>query len=626
MVIVSCIFLEGKATLDRLRQNFRILCTVYERLRCRVVEQEWHESNDFNVNDHCCEITVRPPETLTSVLGDYVSTLLPEDRPLWSVTLVHDVFANRDLVVFRSHHALGDGLSLVQMMNWMFDLEAKEFEAPVDEEGGSRTYDREAYEKHKKKQEAASKLLIEDGGGSESFNTKTAESAASMLSHTAPSVKSRASTNSHDDFENEHSSMSKVSDTAHSALPAILNIPSGVSAYSGGSLRPNESSVNLTSEREGTQIREEATPSRPVGPAEKGIQHFDTEEPRHRLYSRTAVERKKHKPILHWPVLFVKIFYMVLWAPARLLNILLLRSDPQNCLKLEKGHEISIQKNVAMSTPIDLVRIKRLSKNVGGTVNDVIVACTAIALRNHMLARFHDDETKIPSHVRCILPMSLREPTPKSVTLDNRVSAVFLTLPLKETNPKRVLLGIKRQMDRLKLWPDAFIIYGLIYVLVNWCPQEWFERCLRWFYGKCTILLSNVPGRRRVGYIAGSKVADMCFWVPLVSDGCVGLSIYSDYDHVVFSCLSDPEVLDSPSDLCEEYAKAFNHLERMVVGKNYENTTDRAVELNATATLKVTREEERSRRKSKILEESIDVGKGVEAHKQAKKLRANAGA
>ena len=41
----------------------------------------------------------------------------------------------------------------------------------------------------------------------------------------------------------------------------------------------------------------------------------------------------------------------------------------------------------------------------------------------------------------------------------------------------------------------------------------------------------------------------------MMGSGAIGLSIYSYVDHVVFSCLSDPDVLDCPSTLCEEYVK-----------------------------------------------------------------------
>ena len=120
------------------------------------------------------------------------------------------------------------------------------------------------------------------------------------------------------------------------------------------------------------------------------------EAPAHRLFSESAMERKQRSSLLHYPVVIFKIMYMCVWAPFRLLVIVFLRSDPMNCLKLPEGGEQSYGKSVAMSTPVDLARIKRISKTVGGTVNDVIVACTAISLRSHMLARFGQDESKIP--------------------------------------------------------------------------------------------------------------------------------------------------------------------------------------------------------------------------------------
>lgn len=91
-----------------------------------------------------------------------------------------------------------------------------------------------------------------------------------------------------------------------------------------------------------------------------------------------------------------------------------------------------------------------------------------------MLDTYDGDESKLPSYIRCILPISLRQPVAKNIELDNRISAVFLTLPLSEQNPKKMLTSIKRQMDRLKSFPDAFIVYALIALLVNWIPSRLF--------------------------------------------------------------------------------------------------------------------------------------------------------
>ena len=85
-----------------------------------------------------------------------------------------------------------------------------------------------------------------------------------------------------------------------------------------------------------------------------------------------------------------------------------------------------------------------------------------------------------------------------------------------------MLRKIKRQMDRLKRYPDVFIVFALITVLVKWLPSEMFMRVQNWFYGKNTLLLSNVPGRKKEAYFAGAKVNDMYFWVPLLGNGAIG--------------------------------------------------------------------------------------------------------
>jgi hypothetical protein len=128
-------------------------------------------------------------------------------------------------------------------------------------------------------------------------------------------------------------------------------------------------------------------------------------------------ERKKNRSFV---VSFFKVLWLIALTPFRLCLILTMRPDPPNILKPEGEGTSSHNKRVSMSCPIDLSRIKAVGKAVNGTVNDVIVATTALAVRNFMLAHFNNDESKLPSFVRCILPVSLREPFAKNVELDNR--------------------------------------------------------------------------------------------------------------------------------------------------------------------------------------------------------------
>ena len=135
-----------------------------------------------------------------------------------------------------------------------------------------------------------------------------------------------------------------------------------------------------------------------------------------------------------------------------------------------------------------------------------------------------DEFVKLPSFVRCIVPISMRPFHNKSVSLDNQVSAVFLKIPLNEKDPKKMLIAIKGQMDWLKRLPDAYIMYYLINIFINVLPFNILVRMQDWFYSKSSIILSNVPGRQDLNsHLCGAKIKDMYFWVPLYGNGALGL-------------------------------------------------------------------------------------------------------
>ncbi|GMH75771.1 hypothetical protein TrST_g3078 [Triparma strigata] len=611
MVIVAAISLETGASLEKLTQNARTMVSVFERLRCRIVDNRWVEAADFKVPDHLNEITVTPPETLTSVLGMYASEMLPEDRPMWHMTLVHDILADRDILVFRSHHAIGDGLSLVQMMNWIFDIENKDhmesLNDSIDIESGLITpIDSNRAKVHPltgNDRRPSLNSVISDGGKTESSDMDKKTDNNTAITET----------------QTEEQARDSLSVKSGNSIGTVERRESRGSV-GGKSVFANTPASNVAQSATQSQNASDGGGSVPE-PLSK--QTFDVDKNGQFIQKDSSVDnkkKKKKKKKMNACMFVFRIIYLVLLSPIRLLAIILMPSDPPNMLKCKKGQKVSINKRVSMSEPIDLDRIKQVGRAINGTVNDVVVATTALAVRNFMLDTYDGDESKLPSYIRCILPISLRQPVAKNIELDNRISAVFLTLPLREQNPKKMLTSIKRQMDRLKSFPDAFIVYALIAILVNWIPSRLFIKVQTWFYSKNTILLSNVPGRKQDGHFAGSKVTDMCFWVPLIGNGAVGLSIYSYIDHVVFSCLSDPEVLDNPSQICYEYVKAFDQLELMVLGRNSPNLTPAEVQKKTQATLNVTSAEEKMIRASKILEQSVDVARGVAKAKAAKRL------
>ena len=76
----------------------------------------WVEDAAFDLDRHLSERTLPGPgdgAALDGLYGELATWLLPRDRPLWDLTLVHGLAAGRQAVVVRVHHAVTDGTGVV---------------------------------------------------------------------------------------------------------------------------------------------------------------------------------------------------------------------------------------------------------------------------------------------------------------------------------------------------------------------------------------------------------------------------------------------------------------------------------------------------------------------------------
>src|SRR3989454_2077897 len=90
---------------------------------------------------------------------------------------------------------------------------------------------------------------------------------------------------------------------------------------------------------------------------------------------------------------------------------------------------------------IPLAKVKAVRAAHGGTVNDVILATVAGALRSWLSARHGPAETDL----RVLVPVSMRSRRARG-TYGNQVSAVFCTLPLTEPDPVQRLRKVHGAM------------------------------------------------------------------------------------------------------------------------------------------------------------------------------------
>jgi WS/DGAT/MGAT family acyltransferase len=113
------------------------------RFRQRVVDPPlrmgrpfWVDDPDFDVEAHVRQASLAAPGTegqFRALAAELLSPPLDRSRPLWGLWLVDGFEDDRFGVVYKTHHALADGISAVDIGTLLFDVE-RNFE-PVREEG-----------------------------------------------------------------------------------------------------------------------------------------------------------------------------------------------------------------------------------------------------------------------------------------------------------------------------------------------------------------------------------------------------------------------------------------------------------------------------------------------------------
>jgi WS/DGAT/MGAT family acyltransferase len=95
---------------------------------------------------------------------------------------------------------------------------------------------------------------------------------------------------------------------------------------------------------------------------------------------------------------------------------------------------------------VDLDDVHRIRKTVGGTVNDVLIAVVAGALRRWLDERGDGSEGVAP---RALIPVSKRRPR-TAQPQGNRLSGYLIRLPVDDPDPLARLASVRTAMDRNK--------------------------------------------------------------------------------------------------------------------------------------------------------------------------------
>lgn len=234
-----------------------------------------------------------------------------------------------------------------------------------------------------------------------------------------------------------------------------------------------------------------------------------------------------------------------------LVQALSLPDDPPSMLRGRLG----VSKRVAWAEPLKLEEVKAVGRACDCTVNDVLMAAAAGALREYMRER---GETLDGMTLRATVPVNLR-PLEHAKKLGNHFGLVFLDLPVGEANPVRRLERVADCMRQLKHSRQAIVAYGLLAAL-GMAPAAVQELALDLFSRKATAVATNVPGPQQPLYLAGRKLRDMMFWVPQTGSIGIGVSILSYDGEVHFGLIADARLIPDPQDVIRRFGEEFDKL------------------------------------------------------------------
>jgi len=233
------------------------------------------------------------------------------------------------------------------------------------------------------------------------------------------------------------------------------------------------------------------------------------------------------------------------------------------------NHRVDAQRKFATTT-LALADVKQTAKQLGVTINDMVLAISAGALRR--LSLKYDGRADHP--LLASVPVSF-DFSPDRIS-GNYFTGVMMVLPIQLNDP----------LERVQAVHDAAVdakethhLLGpeLVSRWAAYFPPAPAERLFHWLADKdgqnkvLNIPISNVPGPREPGRVGGALVTQIYSVGPLTTGSGLNITVWSYVDQLNISVLSDGATLLDPHELTDAMIAAFIEI-RQAAGLSEELT------------------------------------------------------
>ncbi len=207
----------------------------------------------------------------------------------------------------------------------------------------------------------------------------------------------------------------------------------------------------------------------------------------------------------------------------------------------------------------EVARFKAIKNELGGTLNDVVLAAVALALGRFLRRRQIETDGLV---LKAMVPVSVRADVERGA-LGNRVAAMWAPLPVGVEDPEAVLAEVGEAMRGLKESGQAVGAQALT-SLADFAPPTIMSQAARLqarqrFFN---LVVTNVPGPQIPLYLLGRLMVGFYPVVPLAHQQALGIAIMSYDGRLGFGLLGDYDAMADLEDLADDLRLAIADLSR----------------------------------------------------------------
>ena len=219
------------------------------------------------------------------------------------------------------------------------------------------------------------------------------------------------------------------------------------------------------------------------------------------------------------------------------------------------NHVVSPVRRFA-TAPLALADVKEVAKHLGVTLNDVVLATVAGALRELLLR--YDGSADSP----LIAGVPVSYDTSPDRLMGNEFSyltpslAVHVDDPIERVRLTATSTAIAKENHRL-LGPR------LVATWLNYLPPSVAPSAFRWQSKRVdssvimNLTVSNVPGPRERGSFGGAVIREIYSVGPLVAGSGMNITVWSYVDQLNVSVLTDDLTTDDPHEVTDAMIRSF---------------------------------------------------------------------